>query len=241
MRRNSIFFATCVAVGVAGSAQAGMLDGWDMTISFNGGNWSAAANPQTWEISEVTNPDTGKTFFRITGAHSNANWSCDWSIDVDPDPFIFSNINVTNNAAGFSTFSITVDLPVFPAFPGPNTMDGSISGSLLNTNNDAGAEVRTFGGNPFYEAFVDGGSVRTLYDDPSSATVVGFGTTAIPTQSFLGEAAPPALSEIAIRNRFELSGNDSVNFVSTFQLVPTPAGFSVLVFAGIAASRRRRA
>lgn len=242
MLRIQTIFATTVALGgLVGSASAGVLQGWDIVISFNGGNWSAAANPDKWTIEEVTNPDTGKTFFRVIGSHSNSNWTCDWSLDLDPDPFVAANVNVTNNTGLSANFVVTTVIPAIPTLPGPTVMNGSISGSVIDFNGIGGATISTMPMLPWYEALVDGSVARTMYDDPSSVSALPQATQAIPKMNFSGEPYGAVNATIGIRNNFTLTAGDAANLVSTFNIVPTPAGLGVLAFAGVVAARRRRA
>ncbi len=240
--------AAVALLGLCGSAFAGLAapTGWDMVINFNGGTWRASNNPSTWTIGPVEK--NGKTVWQVDGFFQSAHWSCDWTLELDPDPFVFQNILMTNLTAAPATFSVTTTLPVFPTFPGPNTMDGSISGSIINQNNAPdvfgnGATVKSFGALPFFEGIVDNVLVPTaqLRTAPQLHTVPGFGTNAIPMESFAGLPAPANLVNIGIRNNFELGNGDSVNFFSTFQIVPTPGGLALVVVGGIAAVRRRRA
>lgn len=240
MNRNSFYFATTLAIGIAGSAQAGVLEGWNLIISFNGGSWSAANNPSTWEAFEVQDPETGKVFTRVVGQFSNANWGCDWTLDLDPDPFVAANVNMTNNTGAPANFVVTTVIPAIPTLPGPTVMNGSVSGSVIDFNGIGGATISTIANTPWYEALVDGSVARTMYDDPSSVSAALQSTQAISKMNFAGEAYGAVNATIGIRNSFTLTAGDAANLVSTFNIVPTPAGFGVLALAGLTAARRRR-
>lgn len=233
---------------IACAAQAGISlpQGWDIQVQANDGSaWSAAANPDSWIATQTTGPD-GTPRYRIQGAAVGNGFNFSFNTVLDPDPFISSSFTIQNMAGFTQNFTVTTTLPVFPAFPGPNTMTGSVSGTvgdgdgLLDPNGNGATVTTQANGRPYYEALIDGLGARSLYTAPQVHTAPLGLTSAIGTQNFIGEAAPGVLFTIGIRNAFTLTSADNAAFTSTFLVIPAPAGLAVVGLAGLAACRRRR-
>lgn len=223
---SSVAHAGISEPGSGGSA-------WDLVIRWGDNSWSAQSQPQSWSVTRSPGD-----LFRISGSWSSADWECSWELELDPDPFVFSDINLRNLTGSTQDFSIEVLLAAAPV-GAPSTMTGSVSGSVGDFTGN-GAELRDFGGAALYEALVDGGTVRTLYDGPQ-AFIAGAGLTAgLPTQSFIGESGPAVLSEIGIRNTFTLTPGDNAQLTSTFLIIPTPGSGALMLAACVISSRRKR-
>jgi MYXO-CTERM domain-containing protein len=207
---------------------------WDSTNYPNFGTWTADS--------------TNQSLWHYAGAWTNSSWSCNWALDVNPDPFVSNSFAITNNTAAVQTFSISVMLPVSPAVPFPSATFGSVSGSLGDTNNNGFAQWTTVGaGSAFYNALIDGGLYHQLLQDPFSVTTppIPGATTPFPsgTNFFsLPTGQPGVLTSIGITNTFTLTPGDSITFVSTFRVdpVPAPAAATLLGLGGLLAARRRR-
>ncbi len=192
--------------------------------------------------------DNGDGTYTLAGVGYGTNFNCDWSITVNPDPFVTGNFTLTNLSTFTQTFVLTVSLPVTPALPGPNVMGGYF-GDLTYTdfNNSGAVTVSTIGLNPFYSARIDGSEVVPLGSFTATASggpgVVGtvsqhnFGTP-IPS-----DPAPAVNSSIAFQIRFSLTGQDRVQFPAYFEVRPVPEPSSALLIGlgllGFVAARKR--
>lgn len=206
---------------------------WDLVIRWGDSAWSAQSQPQSWTVTR----SPGEVF-RISGSWASADWECSWDLELDPDPFVFSDISIRNLTGATQDFSIEVLLAAVPV-GAPSVMTGSVSGSVGDFTGN-GAELRDFGGAPLYEALVDGATVRSLYEGPQ-AFLAGAGlTSSVPTRSFVAEAGPGVLAEIGIRNAFTLTAGDNAQLTSTFLIVPTPGAGSLLMAAVAVSARRKR-
>lgn len=176
------------------------------------------------------------------------------SLVLDSDPSVLAITSVTNTSNATQTFILSVTLPISVSFGPPSLIQGSISGSLTDTSSATGlgtigsASVAAAPGSSIYTALIDGVGVRTLMDDPFSASVaVSNGSTAVGPADFgipVRESHPGATTtDIGIELRFQLSAGDSASFTSVFDVVPEPSTAALLglglVFA--LASNRRRA
>jgi PEP-CTERM motif len=179
-----------------------------------------------------------------TGWNAGGGWTVDsWNLSVDPDPTITNVIAVTNNTASTQTFVVSVLLPTSPAFGPPSLIRGSIQGGATD-NNFNGVTLSNFGTSSIYDALIDGTTVRTLLDNPISASGVGsvslgslsFG---IPVQEVVAFATT---SSISLTLRFNLTAGDSASFTSVFNVQPIPEPGTALLLglglAGLAARRR---
>jgi hypothetical protein len=166
-----------------------------------------------------------------------------WNLFLDPDPTVSNVFSVTNNTAGIQTFIFSVTLPVSISFGPPSLIKGSISGSATD-NNGNGVTLATSGGISLYRALIDGGVVRTLHDDPFSATTaLAFDTATIPLANFgipIAELSGVATTtDIGITVRFTLTPGDSAAISSVFNVEPIPEpGTAILLFAGLAGLAR---
>jgi hypothetical protein len=177
-------------------------------------------------------------------------WTLDtWNLFLSPNPTVSNSFAVTNNTASTQTFVFSVTLPVSVTFGPPSLIKGSIGGSATDNNGD-GVTVATSGGISLYRALIDGSVVRTLHDDPFSAsTGSAFGTASIPVADFgipnAESVGVATTTDIGIILRFTLSPGDSAAITSVFNVeaVPEP-GMAMLLLVGLAAiagvSRTRR-
>lgn len=248
--RSITAFVGLAGLSLATTAFAGttQFDGWNFSVAMGTGDsvWSALDHPETWSIRQIGG-GTGDApaMYRVTGAATIANnFSVSWELDLDPDPFVSAFFTVQNLTGNLQPFTITTSLPTI-SLGGPTTMFGSTTGTVgdgdfVQDQFGNGATVRTLVGSPYYEALVDGVGVRQLYPDAqSNSTPLGL-VNAIPAINFSGVAGPALVSNIGIRNRFELTPGDNASFTSTFNIIPTPGAAALLSVAGFAMGRRRR-
>ena len=176
----------------------------------------------------------------------NGGWTLDnWDLDTDPDPTITNVFSVTNNTAGTQSFVVSVALPTSISFGPPSLIRGSIQGGATD-NNFNGVTLSNTGTSSIYDGLIDGASVRTLFDDPTSAS--GPGSVSLGATSFgipVQESIPVAtLTSIGLVLRFDLTAGDSASFTANFDVQPVPEpGTALLVGLGLAglALRRERA
>lgn len=177
---------------------------------------------------------------------NNGTWSLDnWNLQTDPDPTINNVFAVTNNTAGTQSFLVTVTLPTGIVFGPPSYIRGSIQGGATD-NNFNGVTLSNTGTTSIYDGLIDGVSVRTLFDNPTTAS--GVGSVSLGTASFgipiQESVAVATLTSIGLTLRFDLSAGDSASFTSVFDVQPIPEPGTALLMglglAALAAGRRAR-
>jgi hypothetical protein len=179
------------------------------------------------------------------GGFDNGGWSLDsWNLETDPDPTITNVFSITNNTAGTQSFVVSVVLPTSPPFGPPSLIRGSVQGGATDNNFD-GVTLSNTGASSLYDALIDGATVRTLFDDPTSVSgpgsvSLGSASFGIPTQETLAVAT---LTNINLTLRFDLTPGDSASFTANFDVQPIPEpGTAILMglgLAGLAAAGRR--
>lgn len=247
MKHVTRMISTAAVVALAGSAYAGIAPpaGWDLQVQLDGGGmWAASNDPGSWTATQEQGPD-GHIRWRVQGFATTSNFNFSFNTVLDPDPFISSSFTLQNMTGVTAGFVVTTMLPIAPPLSAPTTMTGSISGTVgdgdgLVDPNGNGATVTTLGGQPYYEALVDGGGVRQLYTSPQTHIAPLGLTGSIATMNFINEVGPAVLATIGIRNAFTLTSSDNASFTSTFLIVPAPSALAVVGLAGVVVGRRRR-
>ena len=189
-------------------------------------------------------------------ASENGDWTLtSWTLNLDPDPFVFANTVIQNTTGTTQTFFLNVVLPISPVVGPPLVISGSVQGGVTDTGGVGGppgapgngALLSSAAPTAIYSAAIDSLVVQTLLNDPSSVSAGAFGSNSfIPSPSFLNVVLPgnTAATNIAIFLRFNLSAGDSATFTSVFNVIPEP---STAVLGGLgllgllAAGRRRKA
>jgi hypothetical protein len=182
----------------------------------------------------------------------NMTWELfDWMLMVDSDPIVTQNFGFRNTGPT-QTFNLVTTATVGPLVPS-SLMGGSTGGSVTDADFNGAGGLSTVTPDAFYVGLIDGAAISPsteLHPDPFSVTLSISGETKnIPNVNFglPGPTVPgPAVTNtIGIRNRFSLSGGDSVSSSNFFQVevVPEPGTASLLGLglAGLAILRRRRA
>jgi hypothetical protein len=233
LRASLLVFGCWVGVSLAASAEGSTL--YSLQLSRSDG--------ATWSHDEAV--PTGNPPYSNDYPVNNGTWNFDWSVSGNPDPTVSSNLTIVNNTAATQTFTSLITLPI-SAIPGSTLTGGSIAGSVTDINNN-GATLATASGSPFYTAYIDGVAFHTLYNDPSSFSVVaGSGSTAVPGAAFgtpiPSLPGPAASTSIAIQLKFTLTPGDSMSFTSAFTVepVPEPVGLGIFGLAAVGLLGRRR-
>ncbi len=239
-----------IGIGIGSAAAALMLSpGEAQAVSISVGFAGNEASFQT-----LTDADQGLGCasagelgeLRCIGSGFNAgnNWTLDdWNLFVDPDPTVSNVFSVTNNTDFTQSFVVSVTLPSSIVFGPPSFIRGSIQGGATDNNFD-GVTLSNTGATSIYDGLIDGVSVRTLFDDPTTAS--GFGSVSLGAASFgipVQESVFVATTtSIALTLRFDLSARDSASFTSLFDVQPIPEPGTALLMglglAGLAARRR---
>jgi hypothetical protein len=164
------------------------------------------------------------------------------------DPEVHLNISLINTSTTDQTFTLQASLPTAP-LAGPNSMGGSVAGSLTETNGGgSGATVSALPNGAIYTALIDSASVAQLHGAPFSVSVTNnFESTTIPSAAFgqpiPSAAAPAVLSDIGVKLNFRLSPGDQVALTSVFVVqatTPEPAVGGLLGAAALALLGLRR-
>jgi hypothetical protein len=178
-------------------------------------------------------------------------FNLDFTILSDPDPSVTIGFTATNLTNATQSFVFAVALPINPTLSGSVIANGSVSGTLTDTDSNGATFSSIGGGSAVYTALFNpsGGGSGTqvasgLFLDPFSFSV--------PSQAS-GSPMPPGafgpspfnvaqLDEIGIRIEFELSPGDIVGFTGNFFVVAPEPGMTLLVLSGlaVAALARRR-
>ena len=204
----------------------------------------------TWVSSQEGDPDPeSATVFTGSGNHEDKDWSVDWTMRADTDPYVSGHFSVTNLGVAPQDFVVTFSAPVSVDIPGVLAMvGGSTAGSVTDANNSGDGGLVTIPGLPFYRGLVNGTPALDIHTDPFNVPIAFPGETAqIPAANpglpGGGIASPVGIligQEIAIEHRFTLAPGDAVGFTSFFLLVPEPTSLILLGLGCLFCVRRRR-
>lgn len=193
-----------------------------------------------WTLTNQANGDVRtETGWRYRGGFVGSTYSLNWDCVINQDPFVDSTINVTNNSAATQTFWVYMPLNIVPTGPGV-VMDGSVSASLSSQSFFNPAMLAATGAESVYQAYINGGIVKTLWN-PGYSLVAAPLASAGDTTSFSGQNNPSLANQIAIQLKFTLSPGDSASVTGIFNIaVPGPAGLTAFAVFGLFGTGRRR-
>jgi hypothetical protein len=186
--------------------------------------------------------------FSLGGIGYGTDFSCDWSIVVNPDPSITGLFTLTNISAAPQTFTMQVTLPV-AALGAPTRMGGSLGNvQYFDANGNSTVTIANGSLYPLYRAQIDGVGVHDILGSFSQTASGGPGAsgtiflldwgTPIPS-----DPGPGVTSTISVISSVNLTPGDRVIIPVFFQVeAPEPtAGLLVgLGVAGLAVLRRAR-
>lgn len=244
-RKAALSFAVAAALSFASTTASAVsveldvfLDG-EQAGSFDGGDLGCqgqAGAPTAWCIGSGAVPVGGSDGISINS----------WNLWLDEDPVVSGTVNFTNLNPATQQVTFIFTLPILPAIPGGTVIGGSIQGGATD-NNGNGVTLSAPTGSSFYTALIDNIAVQTLYVAPTSYSTGSFLSLNVPNASFgtpiPSLAGPPALTSIAIRLDFLLTGGDSASFTSNFVVQPVPVPAAAWLFGsalGLAGFLRRR-
>ncbi|HTO52168.1 MAG TPA: PEP-CTERM sorting domain-containing protein [Myxococcota bacterium] len=154
------------------------------------------------------------------------NFTCDWSLVVNPDPSISGNFNLTNVSNTTQGFVLTATLPT-GAIVGPTKTGGYLGDvTYTDTNGDGNLSYDPVGSNPLYLSLIDGGAFQPL--NVVSGPAFGNGVTVVSSQVSFGlpgltQPGPGVAANIGVRIQFSLTAHDHVSIPVSFQVEANPA------------------
>lgn len=200
--------------------------------------------------------DNGDDTFYVDPSMTMANmWEISLPVNggvtVDPDPSVSLAVAITNLTGGPQTFTFTVVSPVAPPLPGSTLHGGSTSASIADADGSGGAtlQIDPLTSQPMYRGYIDlmmgGGPVLDMLPPDVSSIVVTtpYGTNIATKTLGLGPSGPflpsgPAMVNIALEHKFELTPADTATFNSTFVVVPEPTTLLLIGLGGLFLRRK---
>lgn len=183
--------------------------------------------------------------YDVKGSYGTSDWNATWDMNLNEDPVVAGNVNITSNVPWADTFTVTISITSVDAFPAPSVLSGRTSMQLVDDvlhGTPDGAQAQALPGDALYTVLLNGAVLATLLDgyalaaDPADINATGI-------QEF-GPVDGPAVQvgdTFAIRHRVELSGWDTFQAVSRAEIImPEPATLGLLALTPVLFRARRR-
>src|SRR5262245_61173063 len=160
-----------VALMAANSAQA---------VPFTLGIYADGVLLETVDNGDLGCLDTGPNTTSCSAtdlAYSNGSYTAlrinSIDLDIDNDPLVDGNIDISNEQGFTQRFTLIFNLPI-TSIPGATVQSGSISGSVADGFEGDGATISAPAGEAIYQARIDGVDTNALHADPASFSAAAF-------------------------------------------------------------------
>lgn len=174
----------------------------DRSIAFDAGESAAG----------VANGDG--TFSFDGGRAALEQWTLDYALVVDPDPFVFTTMVLTNITASPQQFTITVGLPATPL--AASTINAYARGRLYDRNGDGIATCSFLGAGEGALCLIDNTVIGSM------TMLAGTSVTTAAPSAPIGPIAKPVMpgpavnSSVGMTLTFTLSAGDAVELKGAF-------------------------
>lgn len=234
MIKRFIVFAVCVLMTLPCSVMAAP-DPPRIELTWTGdggGSWAS-----DYSSDDITS--NGDGIYYLNGGYDNNCVEASWSLEFKTDPYVVAGVAAKNMLDVTQTFTLTVITYVSPPITTATEHSGDMAGSF--STDPTGGTLSTVSPDPLYHGLIDGVGVLPLYDDPSSWTRTGLGTTPVDLVSAGPLSSGPVSNDIAIQFKFSLTPEDVAAFTGTFEVVPEPGTICLLGIGALGLLRKRRA
>lgn len=240
VRKLAAAVATAALVAIAPSAFAGAGD--PIVPSVN--PWLSVNS--SGDLLPSNDNNDGSNEFSYTGTSTTSGqFAVNWDLVVNPDPYITGALTITNLSTSALNFTVSLMLPVTPAFSS-GLMGGSIDATVFDHNNNGTATLRpqTNDSTPIYFGRIDG--VNELLMFAQVVTCGGAGCSGNSGESQMPPSIPVTNidTNIGTQLKFNLSAGDRVTFATHFEVLPVPVPGAAWLMGsallGLVGARRRK-
>ncbi|MCH2115627.1 MAG: PEP-CTERM sorting domain-containing protein [Pirellulales bacterium] len=170
-----------------------------------------------------------------------------WEMKYKVDPYVISNLNVTNTSSTDQTFNVSTLLGI-PDFTYDRVINSSVGVTATDSNGDGHLYFDAATGSTVYDGLVNGSSILTM--DPNnpdslplstaSSTCGGAGCSVI-SNNYVSSlvVTSDVANSIGLGLGFILSPGDSAAITSRFEIIPEPSTGLLLALGLMALGLRR--
>jgi len=182
--------------------------------------------------------DIGPDLYQFTGGTAGLGYDITWDYTANPDPgsldgaYIGNGFTFMNESASTQVYRVWLTLPLEAGAAAPVNYGGSAGFGLTGID----GTLSSLTGSPMWSGQIDGVTVSTLFDDPTSISFVGPGSDDLSDSTFGGNG--PVLNTIGIVLEFSLSAGDTVTTTGVFGVIPAPSALAIFA-VGLFGRRRR--